>query len=207
MPSSKKDRREGQKGVARERRLTHHDRRRAQRILLDLEVDYKCEDTFLFAYITDLSVLGIFVRTNNPEQPGTLLNLRFTLPGDEEPLAVEGEVIWINPFRPGDFNNLNPGMGVQFVDLTREVRRRLMSLIRKIAYLEGESLPKMEVEEPEEGEEPGTEEGDDGDGGNGNGNGDGGEGDSKDAAESESAEDEPEEPAEGPRSGPRRPSN
>ena len=34
---------------------TGRERRKAQRIQINLEVDYTCEDTFLFAYITDMS--------------------------------------------------------------------------------------------------------------------------------------------------------
>jgi type IV pilus assembly protein PilZ len=138
MTQRTKDRRAEEKGVGKDRR-SGADRRRYQRILVDLEVDYQCEDTFLFAYITDLSVLGIFVRTNNPEPPGTHLNLRFTLPGDEKPLELEGEVIWINPFRPGAFDNINPGMGVRFNEMSKEIKAALMHLVRKIAYLEGDA--------------------------------------------------------------------
>jgi type IV pilus assembly protein PilZ len=114
------------------------DRRRSPRVLVDLEVDYSCEDTFLFAYITDMSALGIFVRTNAPEPPGTLLNVRFTLPGDRKPLTVEGRVVWINAFRPGDVTNINPGMGIKFVNVDHRDRRRIVALVRKIAYLEGQ---------------------------------------------------------------------
>src|SRR6185295_7182160 len=60
------------------------ERRRAPRVFVDLEVDYASEDNYLFAYITDISATGIFVRTTTPEAPGTHLNLRFTthsLPG------------------------------------------------------------------------------------------------------------------------------
>jgi type IV pilus assembly protein PilZ len=139
MGSPKKDRRGDEApGIDTDRR-SGADRRQYQRILVDLEVDYRCEDTFLFAYITDLSALGIFVRTNNPESPGTHLNLRFTPPGDEEALELEGEVIWINPFRPGSFDNINPGMGVQFCDLTPELKQHLVRLVRKIAYLDSDS--------------------------------------------------------------------
>ena len=80
MPSPKKDRRTQESPVDEDRRGA--DRRQSQRILVDLEVDYQCEDTFLFAYITDMSAFGIFIRTNNPEPPGTHLNLRFKLPDD-----------------------------------------------------------------------------------------------------------------------------
>jgi PilZ domain len=56
------------------------ERRRAQRLLVDLEVDYQCEDNYLFAYISDISSTGIFVRTTTPHPPGTRLNLRFAPP-------------------------------------------------------------------------------------------------------------------------------
>ncbi|MCC6746984.1 MAG: TIGR02266 family protein [Deltaproteobacteria bacterium] len=137
MVSRKKDRRERDGSVAGEDRRQGRDRRIWQRVLVDMEVDYRCEDTFLFAYITDMSAMGIFVRTNNPEPPGTHLNLRFTLPGAQEPLTVEGVVIWINPYRPGDFNNTNPGMGVRFAHLDAQSKRRVVELVRTIAYLEG----------------------------------------------------------------------
>lgn len=151
MPHWKKDRRGRQEDLppdVTERRSTS-DRRQFQRILIDLEVDYKCEDTFLFAYITDMSALGIFIRTNNPEPVGTRLNLRFTLPGDTKPLELEGEVTWINPYRPGSFENINPGMGVRFVGLNDELKQRLMALVKKIAYLEKGKQQDIDEEEDE----------------------------------------------------------
>ncbi|HEY1553609.1 MAG TPA: TIGR02266 family protein, partial [Kofleriaceae bacterium] len=100
-----------------------------------LEVDYASEDNYLFAYIIDISETGIFVRTTSPEQPGTHLNLRFS-PGDAgPPLELEGEVIWVNPYRPGVPDNLHPGMGIRFVALEDELRDRLLELVRRFAYL------------------------------------------------------------------------
>ena len=61
------------------------ERRRAHRMIVDLEVDYQCEDNYLFAYICDISSTGIFVRTTAPHPPGTRLNLRFAPPA---PAAV-----------------------------------------------------------------------------------------------------------------------
>ena len=122
--------------------LSDADRRRAPRVLVDLEVDYASEENYLFAYITDISATGIFVRTTTPEQPGTHLNLRFELPppentrnATETKIEVEGEVIWVNPYRPGAPDNLHPGMGIRFVGLDDEVRDQLLELIRRFAYL------------------------------------------------------------------------
>ena len=117
--------------------VSEAERRRAPRILVDLEVDYASEENYLFAYITDISATGIFVRTTTPEPPGTHLNLRFSPEGRRGPSAieVEGEVIWVNPYRPGAPDNLHPGMGIRFVGLDDKVRDRLLALIRRFAYL------------------------------------------------------------------------
>jgi uncharacterized protein (TIGR02266 family) len=118
-----------------EQAVAGSDRRLAPRVLVDLEVDYGLEDNYLFAYITDISATGIFVRTTSPEQPGTQLNLKFA-PGDgDPPIEVEGEVIWVNPFRPGAPDSINPGMGIRFVGLDDDLRDRLLELVRRFAYL------------------------------------------------------------------------
>jgi type IV pilus assembly protein PilZ len=113
------------------------DRRIHERVLVDIEVDYRADDTFLFAYITDISAMGIFVRTNNPEPEGTRLNLCFRIPPElgGQLVEVEGEVIWINPFRPDDVGR-QPGMGIQFVDLTASQRQLMMRMVRTFAYLD-----------------------------------------------------------------------
>ena len=129
MPS--KDRRKRVVPVGSERR-TGRERREHQRVLVSMEVDYRCDNTFLFAYITDLSAMGIFIQTENPHPPGTLLNLHFKPPGGAQ-LDVEGRVIWVNPPRKHD--SINPGMGVQFVDLTAAQREQIKVLVRTFAYL------------------------------------------------------------------------
>jgi type IV pilus assembly protein PilZ len=113
------------------------DRREWHRVLVDLEVDYGNADNFLFAYIRDISETGIFIRTNEPQKIGTLLNLRF-MPddGNRQFLQLEGEVLWVNSLRSGDPDNIHPGMGVRFVGLTPEDRFRLIEYIKTFAYLD-----------------------------------------------------------------------
>src|SRR5258706_6931355 len=125
------------KGGSVEVPIADADRRAAPRVFVDLEVDYASEDNYLFAYITDISETGIFVRTTTPEPPGTHLNLRFRLDAAKgaPQLEVEGEVIWINPYRPGSADNLHPGMGIRFVALEDELKDRLLELVRRFADL------------------------------------------------------------------------
>jgi uncharacterized protein (TIGR02266 family) len=113
----------------------NRDRRQAPRVLVNLEVDYGNQDHFLFAYIRDISATGIFVRTDTPEPPGTRLNLRFKPERGGRILDLEGEVIWINPVRPGTAENINPGMGIRFVDLSDDDRAALQKLVKTFAYL------------------------------------------------------------------------
>jgi uncharacterized protein (TIGR02266 family) len=132
------------KGVTTRRAPTDPaERRRAPRVLVDLEVDYTSEDNYIFAYVTasliDISSTGIFIRTTTPEAPGTHLNLRFTPPPDpdtdDRPFEIEGEVIWWNPYRPGQPDNIHPGMGVRFCDLDAAAHARVVELVGRIAYL------------------------------------------------------------------------
>jgi type IV pilus assembly protein PilZ len=110
------------------------DRRGSDRIEVTWSVDCESKDTFLYASIANISEFGIFVRTQEPLEVGTRLILRFVTPGSEEPFVLTGQVQWVNAVRMLA-DNLNPGMGIRFVDLTSEARERLIDAVRTIAYV------------------------------------------------------------------------
>ena len=116
------------------------ERRRHERVLVHIEVDYRANETFLFAYITDISAMGIFVRTDHPSPPGTRLGLRFSPPAETtltgQLIECEGEVIWINPFLLDAPDDHQPGMGVQFRDLDDGTRDAIFRLVHTFAYLD-----------------------------------------------------------------------
>jgi type IV pilus assembly protein PilZ len=109
------------------------ERRAASRHSISLSVDCETPETFLYASISNISELGIFVETLDPFPVGTRMTLRFT-PQGEEPFVLEGVVQWINAVREG-YENPNPGMGVRFLALEPEHRERLIEVVRTIAYL------------------------------------------------------------------------
>jgi type IV pilus assembly protein PilZ len=112
------------------------DRRQYERFETSISVDYSSGDTFLFSYIQNISEMGIFIRSDTPLPVGTVLELRFA-PDGQTAMQLLGEVTWINPYRPfGD--NLNPGMGVRFRELSPDLRERIVALVRTVAYLRGE---------------------------------------------------------------------
>jgi type IV pilus assembly protein PilZ len=109
------------------------ERRSYDRFDVEWAVDCVADDTFLYASISNISAMGIFVRTTDPASVGTRLMLTFEPPGYES-FKLEGQVAWINAVRP-DGDNPNPGMGVRFVNLRPEDRERLVEVIRTIAYV------------------------------------------------------------------------
>ena len=109
------------------------ERRSHDRFDVEWAVDCVAEDTFLYASITNISAMGIFVKTMDPLAIGTNLVLSFAPPG-YEPFKLEGEVAWINPLRDNG-DNPNPGIGVRFVNLLPDDRERLVEVIRTIAYV------------------------------------------------------------------------
>jgi type IV pilus assembly protein PilZ len=110
------------------------ERRRSGRFDVTWQVDCETEDTFLYAYITNISEMGIFVRTDKPLAVGTHLVLRFAASSTEKTFVLHGVVQWINPVRPlGE--NLNPGMGIRFQSLTPADRERIVEAVRTIAYV------------------------------------------------------------------------
>jgi type IV pilus assembly protein PilZ len=96
-------------------------------------------NTFLYASITNVSVLGIFVSTESPLPIGTLVTLRFC-PPKQEAFSLSGRVQWVNPLRDEPGNNPNPGMGIRFVDLLDGDTERLEEIVKTIAYVRDDVL-------------------------------------------------------------------
>lgn len=111
------------------------DRARAGLVFHGVEVDCGDQETFLFTYLCDPEATGIFVRTTSPREPGTAVSLRFQPDDASQPLALDGHVIWINPYRPADASHVSPGMGIRFFDLTGAERLHLFGLVKRLALL------------------------------------------------------------------------
>lgn len=116
------------------------DRRVFDRYDVEWAVDCVATDTFLYASITNISEMGIFVRTTEPLRLNTKMRLSFAPPG-AEPFTLEGTVAWVNNVRENG-DNPNPGMGIKFIALQMSDRERLVEVIRTIAYLR--ELPRYD---------------------------------------------------------------
>lgn len=113
------------------------EKRAFERKPLRLELNYRHADggNFLYEHSTNISRGGIFIETSHPLPVGATLVIRFTPPAGGDELEVEGTVTWVNPVRDGD-DNPNPGMGIEWSDLSDENRATIAGIVKAIAILD-----------------------------------------------------------------------
>ena len=104
-------------------------RRELLRISAEVEVHFKNYDQFFKEYSKDISKGGIFIKTEEPFKPQTVLEVKLFLPGEKEPLNAVGEVVHIIDPETAQERGWEPGMGVHFVDFEETMQNRLIKYI------------------------------------------------------------------------------
>ena len=105
------------------------DRRRNPRVSLSLLIQYRFDtlEDFLSEYSTDISMGGMFIRTNTPKDEGTLVYLQFYLRDGAKLIEGLGRVVRVNSTQPAG-DDAAAGMGIEFINFDEES----MELIRQI---------------------------------------------------------------------------
>jgi type IV pilus assembly protein PilZ len=103
------------------------ERRALRRLPLRVMVEYESLEDFLIDYTANMSVGGMFIRTQTPLDEGTRFRLRFQVPGRSRPIETFGEVRWT--LSPEDAGPMVPGMGVQFDALAAPDRRSVQRMM------------------------------------------------------------------------------
>ena len=80
-------------------------KREYARVVMGIPVSYKVGKTIAAALAMDLSSGGMAIRTKNPPVRGTVLKVKFALPGSKKEIEVEAVVCW---------SVQRAGMGMQF---------------------------------------------------------------------------------------------
>ncbi|MBI4511878.1 MAG: PilZ domain-containing protein [Deltaproteobacteria bacterium] len=95
---------------------------RAERVTINHE--FASVDQFIAEYVTNISRSGVFIRTKQPLDVGTQVNLKFTVIMDElETIEGIGEVVRVQE---------SPlGMGVVFIELTSHSQSLIAKLLTR----------------------------------------------------------------------------
>ena len=107
------------------------DRRSSIRIPKKYEINFINEGDYLISFSKDISVDGMFIRTNNALEIGEETTLTFSI-GDIEQISVEAKVVWVNDTESSG----DPGMGVQFVDPPEKLKDTILTIVNRVAVLE-----------------------------------------------------------------------
>lgn len=94
------------------------ERRKAVRLPVAIPIELRHERGFSLYATSDLSEGGAFFPRSIPHPVGSRLSLTFRLPGEEQAVSCEGEVVNVP-----DQHRL--GMGVRFIGLSSEDASRL----------------------------------------------------------------------------------
>jgi uncharacterized protein (TIGR02266 family) len=88
-----------------------YNRRTSPRVVLGAPVAYRFGNTIAAALTLNVSSGGLAIRTTSPLETGTVLKVRFRLPGGRKEVDAEARVAWVDR---------RVGMGLQFVRVAED---------------------------------------------------------------------------------------
>jgi uncharacterized protein (TIGR02266 family) len=103
-----------------------NERRRSVRVPLELWMEEIAGDDVYFRRTGNVSAGGVYFDRAIPHPLGTMVTLKFTLPGKPEMVVARGEVVH-TPAEPEEL-----GMRVRFISVEGEGRKRLREYIRDL---------------------------------------------------------------------------
>ena len=104
--------------------------RRYPRAPLHLLIQYRFDtfDDFLTEYAVDVSIGGMFIRTQQPKEKGSMVYLQFALRDGVKIFEGLGRVVRVNP---PDQSERIPGMGIEFVHLDEESKQIIEGIVAR----------------------------------------------------------------------------
>jgi uncharacterized protein (TIGR02266 family) len=100
--------------------------RGAPRVSLGVPINLRVQHRLLQADTENVSLTGVFVRTDAPLPVGREVDLVFDLP-ERKGLQARGTVTWLRPAGVGG----GAGAGVRFLELPEDTRRALETFVRR----------------------------------------------------------------------------
>jgi uncharacterized protein (TIGR02266 family) len=100
--------------------MARGERRKYPRVPLNLLIQYRFDsfEDFISEYASDISEGGMFIRTLEPREEGTMLYLQLVLRDGSKLIEGLGRVVRVNP--PSTHADHSPGMGIEFLSLDEE---------------------------------------------------------------------------------------
>jgi uncharacterized protein (TIGR02266 family) len=110
--------------------MTEHavERRKYPRAVVSLAVKYSRDGNAETARALNLSAWGVLIETKTPVPVSERLKVAFKIPGTEEVIQTDAEVVWVNKYS-ADYPY---GMAVKFLGLPEKITQTIDTYVRKI---------------------------------------------------------------------------
>ena len=109
------------------------ERREYARIPKNFQVSYDVPEGVVTTYLSNISLGGVFIKTELPLEKGTHFSLRIELPDGGKELDIDCEVVWARFHAITTPKGKAPvGMGVKFLHISSEDRERIRSLLVQV---------------------------------------------------------------------------
>ena len=122
----RKRREHGEEKITLLSELTGAEQRQHERVDEILQVEFEND---LLAQTVNISEGGVFIRTQHPLELEEEFDLKLYIPDDKEPVNVLCKVVWANRYGK-ESEDLPRGMGVKFLKLVAEERKRIEEFIK-----------------------------------------------------------------------------
>jgi uncharacterized protein (TIGR02266 family) len=109
---------------------SHNEARGAERVDLQVSVDFQSDHNFYTGLTQNISTGGLFIATHQMRRIGDRIRVSFSLPGAPAPISVETEVRWLRESTSLQRFDGSPGMGVRFVSLSPEAMRAIGAFLQ-----------------------------------------------------------------------------
>ena len=104
------------------------ERRRTPRQAARIPLDYSTVDAFFSEFASNINEGGMFIETESPSELDAVVQLLVRFPDVEEPVQLEARVVRVSDGKAGE----PAGMGVEFQELTPEVRETINAVVCKL---------------------------------------------------------------------------
>jgi uncharacterized protein (TIGR02266 family) len=103
--------------------------RDSRRVPIAAQVTFKFERFagFISEYSQNISPTGMYIATNQPEPPGSVLDFEFQLGDGFEIIQGKGEVVWIRAVSEGP--SRPAGMGIRFLELSEGSKELIYRIV------------------------------------------------------------------------------
>lgn len=97
--------------------------------MIPINIEFQSEHDLYVSYMPFLNEGGLFIRTAEPYDLGSEVELNVLLPDFLDPSIIKGEICWVTP--TGAQNGTPAGIGVSFIDDPDKMRHQIEQAIAR----------------------------------------------------------------------------